>query len=233
VPIRVRLPTPPERATCATCATSLLDPAETLKHSGRAPQATSVRPDERGPGRTEVANRARPPNPSIHAGFRPQVAQVAQVARVAGDSAPANDDGDPLEPVGVLLDDDGDPALPCATCGTGTFHRPPGDRWRCSACEPPTLPADAAAMAGWRCCGLRPENGPPGALQSRQGDDSGSGHARAEAATADALPGGFPVPADDGPPDPATAPIGRCSACRWLAPLRRGVCWACETGGPP
>jgi hypothetical protein len=81
--------------------------------------------------------------------------------------------------VGVLLDDDGDPALPCATCGTGTFHRPPGDRWRCSACEPPTLPADAAAMGGWRCCGLRPENGPPGALQSRQGDDSGSGHARA------------------------------------------------------
>jgi hypothetical protein len=67
-----------------------------------------------------------------------------------------NADGGALEPVGVLLDKAGDPALPCPSCGRCSFHQAPGDRWRCSGCEPPKLPDDGAALAGWVFCCLPP-----------------------------------------------------------------------------
>jgi hypothetical protein len=229
--------------------------------------------------------------------------------------------------VGVILDDAGAPARPCATCGGRRFHQVPGDPWRCSTCEPPT---DAVALAGWAFCSLPPEDGLPGAAEGAQNDDPGSGHAGAS--PTDALPGvlrppwhddrewlrlwriagpplaarepvvrawivaapepplprclaalelariarqhgltvevglqdappgrrgdvqerdsgssrpvmlptiavrpgGFVLELDDGPPDPRTAPIGKCRRCRWIAPLTaRGTCWGCETENRP
>jgi hypothetical protein len=248
--------------------------------------------------------------------------------RAFPESGPAANDADvPLEPVGVVTDEAGDPALPCATCGGRAFHRAPGDHWRCSACEPPP-PGDGSLLAGWSFCALPPDPGQEGPPAPRQDDDLGPGQGRGPLATAEppdappwnddrgwidrwrkagALadrepvvrawiaaappqppprhlaavelrriaaqhgiavelqdgpparrgglqdsdlgsnpppmpptaekrPGGFPAPAPDGPlptpPDPATAPIGRCCGCRWIAPLGpRGRCWACEREG--
>jgi hypothetical protein len=93
----------------------------------------------------------------------------------------ANDHGDLLESVGIVLDEAGDPALPCATCGGHAFHRPPGDWWRCSACESPTLPGDAEAMGRWQFCSLPPgpddpaQDGPPGAVGGTQDADPALG----------------------------------------------------------
>jgi hypothetical protein len=117
----------------------------------------------------------------------------------AAGGTPANGDGDALEPVGVILDEADDPALPCGTCGAGIFHQPPGDRWRCSGCEPPTLPGDAAALAGWAFCSLPPEDPAqdalPGARGNAQNADSESG--QAEPQRAEALPGAPCPPWDD------------------------------------
>jgi hypothetical protein len=73
------------------------------------------------------------------------------------------------------------------------------------------------------------QNGPPGVSIDAQERDSGS--TRAEVPPiAETRPGGPLVPEDDDvPPDPRSAPLGRCRACRWIAPLTgRGLCWACE-----
>jgi hypothetical protein len=140
--------------------------------------------------------------------------------------------------VGVIVDDDGDPALPCATCGGFSLHQAPGDGWHCSACEPPTLPGDAEAMGGWSFCVLPSDpddpaqDGPPGALQSCLGDDPGSGHAGEGASPADTRPGASLASEDNGPPDPRTAPIGKCRRCGWVTPLSgRGMCWRCAVEG--
>jgi hypothetical protein len=94
--------------------------------------------------------------------------------------------------VGLVLDDAGDPAAPCGTCGGRGFHKVPGANWRCSACEPPTLPGDAAALGGWAFCSLPPDapaqDGPPGTDESPQDDDSASAGSGAPS-TADARPG--------------------------------------------
>jgi hypothetical protein len=113
----------------------------------------------------------------------------------------ANDVEAPLESVGIVLDDAGDPALPCATCGGCSFHQPPGDPWRCSICEPPTLPDDAAALAGWEFCSLPPgsgdwvQGGLPGAAEGAQDAASGSGHTGVSPTTA--FPGALRPPWDN------------------------------------
>jgi len=116
---------------------------------------------------------------------------------------PANNDVEaPLEPVGIVLDDDGDPALPCATCGGCGFHQSPGDRWRCSACEPLTLPGDASALTGWSFCSLPADpdgpaqNASPGAVGGAQDADPAPGQSEAPP-TADAPPGAPPAAWDD------------------------------------
>jgi hypothetical protein len=172
-------------------------------------------------------------SPSNHAGLSPCTAEKAETA---GDGVPANDDGDPLEPVGVLLDDDGDPALPCATCGGRGFHQAPGDRWRCSGCEPPTLPSDASALARWSFCALPPEDPEQDAPPAPRGDaperDPAPTRPDDEPPRPDARPGGFPAPEADEPPDPRTAPIGKCRRCGWSTPLSgRGMCWRCAVEG--
>lgn len=54
----------------------------------------------------------------------------------------------------VPLDEDGDPVAGCPRCERGQFHREPDGPWRCSACSPPILPADASMLTGWAFCGV-------------------------------------------------------------------------------
>jgi hypothetical protein len=67
-----------------------------------------------------------------------------------------------LEPVGVVLGEDGSPSTSCATCGESRFHQAPRDHWRCSICEPPELPP-AHRQAGWAFCHL-PGSTPEGEM---------------------------------------------------------------------
>jgi hypothetical protein len=64
----------------------------------------------------------------------------------------AGDDAGPLGPTNVAVEGGGAPAALCTTCSCHAFHRAPGDRCRCSACEPPVLPGQAAALDGWTFC---------------------------------------------------------------------------------
>lgn len=54
----------------------------------------------------------------------------------------------------ALFDPGGDPCAPCRACHGLAFHQPPGGPWTCSACEPPRLPTDGAALVGWTFCTL-------------------------------------------------------------------------------
>ena len=118
-------------------------------------------------------------------------------AEISRHPPPANDDGEPLEPVGIVLDEAGDPAVSCGTCGGHSFHQAPGAPWRCSGCEPPTLPDDAAALAGWAFCSLPPDDpaqdGPPGTAENPQDADS-------------ALARPWTPPTADAPPDAPPTP---------------------------
>jgi hypothetical protein len=175
------------------------EPAETLAETASRPPANPLLAAEGGPASSRLADPLLAEDPSNHAGFSPQVAGIADLA---GGGAPANDDGDTLESVGIVLDEAGDPALPCATCGGRGFHRPPGDRWRCSACESPMLPSDAAALAGWWFCALPPDpdtpaqDAPPGAVGGAQDADPAPGQSEAPSA-AEASPGASPSAWDD------------------------------------
>jgi hypothetical protein len=101
-----------------------------------------------------------------------------------------------------------EPVAPCPACGTGSFHRAPGDRWRCSMCAPPAL---AANLTGWSFCGV------PG------------GQARELPPLP--MPPAAPAPPvylDHLLPDRHTAPLGKCRRCRFTAPLMtEGRCGAC------
>jgi hypothetical protein len=131
-------------------------------------------------GRLKVVGRPEMVPFEILVGLRAHKAEIIELLRAGGLGQAANDDDEAFEPVGVIVDEAGNPALPCATCGGRSFHQAPGAPWRCSGCEPPTLPGDAAALAGWSFCSLPAtpdEDGPPGAAGSAQNDDSESGRA--------------------------------------------------------
>ena len=106
-------------------------------------------------------------------------------------------------PDGFALDDGGAPVVPCTACGCGEFHRAPGAPWRCSACEPPTLPADASLLVGWAFCAV-----PGGSPKAREPLPYPPGWNRPSVVYLDQIL-----------PDIATAPIGKCVACRFAAPL--------------
>jgi hypothetical protein len=103
----------------------------------------------------------------------------------------ANDNGGGLEPVDITLGEDGAPAMPCGTCGRGSFHQAPGQRWRCSSCGPPLLPRDGAALVGWSFYALPPDSHGP-LEASRDCQDRGP-----------ASPGPSPVREPPGEPVPA------------------------------
>ena len=147
-------------------------------------------------GRLKVVGRPEMVPFEILVGLRAHKAEIIELLRAGGLGQAANDDDEAFEPVGVIVDEAGNPALPCATCGGRSFHQAPGAPWRCSGCEPPTLPGDAAALAGWSFCSLPAtpdEDGPPGAAGSAQNDDSESGRAEREPQRAD-VPSGAPRP---------------------------------------
>ena len=95
------------------------------------------------------------------------------------------------------------PAHTCSTCGCGEFYRRPGDCWRCSTCEPPILPADASMLAGWAFCAV-----PGGVPIAREPLPYPPGWGRPSVVYLDQIL-----------PDLETAPIGKCTGCRFTAPL--------------
>lgn len=122
---------------------------------------------------------------------------------------PAND-ADALEPVGVVTDDAGLPAFPCATCGCGSFHQAPGDRWRCAACEPATREGITGgafcAVPGGEPVVRAPLGWPPG---WQNWPEERTTHERRL-------------------PDPNTAPLGTCLCCGFLGPRSETrLCGAC------
>lgn len=124
-------------------------------------------------------------------------------------AAVANDLHDVLEPVGVVIDDEGFPAWTCTTCDSRQFHQAPGDRWRCSSCEPAALPQD---LTGWAFCTLPDPEAEPAPLVPPS------------AAPVQAINNGMTAVL----PEPATAPIGKCRTCGWMGPLDpHGVCAPC------
>jgi hypothetical protein len=102
----------------------------------------------------------------------------------------------------LALDGAGDPAASCA-CGGGEFCRAPGERWRCSTCEPPALPADASSLVGWAFCAVPGEK-----PLVREPLPYPPGWGRTSV-----------IYLDEIPPDLSSAPIGKCSGCRFTAPL--------------
>ena len=177
--------------TSATSATSGQEPAETPGVTGRShlrPVATSAN------AAAQVAagrNHLRPLGSNVAALTAAQVAEVAEVAALGGASLPGDR---------------------CALCGSGSNVRPPGAPWRCTSCEPVTLPP-AHEQAGWAFCAV------PG----------GEAIARAPLS----YPPGWQGWPDEEPrqptlPDLATAPIGKCAGCRFTAPLTaEGLCGRC------
>jgi hypothetical protein len=98
---------------------------------------------------------------------------------------------------------------------------PPGLDQPCHGCVPPPDPDDS------------PRNGLPGPAGDAQGCDSGPTRRFCEPPGSAARPGGFPVPEDESPPDPATAPIGKCRVCGCITPLNaRRTCWPCSPAEP-
>ena len=100
-----------------------------------------------------------------------------------------------------------------ARCGRGRVLPPAGGRWRCTSCEPPALPADASGWSFWPC---RPARRP-------------------RAREPLPYPPGWRGWPDEQPPlpvlpDPASAPLGKCTGCGFIAPLTpEGRCGRCET----
>jgi hypothetical protein len=119
---------------------------------------------------------AKAPTAALVTALRRHKAEITELLRTGG--------------LGQAANDDGDPTMPCSTCGGAAFHRPPEGRWDCSSCSPPMLPADAAGMAGWAVCNLPVEDAPPGA-GSPQNDDSAPARPGAPL-TAEAPPGAPP-----------------------------------------
>ena len=102
------------------------------------------------------------------------------------------------------------PEAACATCGCGSFVRPPGSGRRCAGCEPVRLPP-AHEQAGWAFAAVGPVHPPRAPL----------------------LMPPAPRPAvvylDEFLAWTETGPIGRCRSCRFSGPLsERGMCSACE-----
>jgi hypothetical protein len=97
----------------------------------------------------------RQPNAVTFAnGWAAHLACYELVELPLAEERPANDNGGGLEPLGIILDETGAPAMLCGTCDGHRFHQAPGERWRCSACASPPLPRDGAAMVGWSFCAL-------------------------------------------------------------------------------
>ena len=104
------------------------------------------------------------------------------------------------------------PEEPCAACGGGNFVQPPSEGWRCSTCEPVVLPR-AHELDGWAFCCV-----PGGTAIPREPLPYPPGWGRPTV-----------VYLDEILPDLATAPIGRCRSCRFMAPLsERNRCGRCE-----
>jgi hypothetical protein len=108
---------------------------------------------------------------------------------------------------------------------TNDDSSPPGPDQPCHGCDPPPDPDDP------------PRNRSPGPTGDAQRRDSVPAHPT-EPLGSTVRPGAFPVPKNESslaaPPDPATAPIGRCRVCGWIAPLSaRRMCWPCSPAAPP
>ncbi len=190
----------------------------TLRRLRTPPPATSATPATWGPkpaeplgapGSRPPATPCYPPALSVPRPF-PRDPGSNEVAAPLPPPKPSNDAGFLPEVAEVADTVDLPPDEPCSACRSGRFHRAPGGPWRCTSCYPPALPAD---LTGWIFCGapggrlleLSPLSPPP--VDPR-----------------------LPVHLDERLPDPQTAPLGRCSRCRFIAALTaEGWCGACVT----
>src|SRR4051794_4898317 len=82
------------------------EPAETLAEPASRPPASPLLSAQDDTASSRLADPLLAEDPSNHAGFS---LRVAEIADLAGGGAPANDVEAPLEPVGVVLDEDGYP----------------------------------------------------------------------------------------------------------------------------
>jgi hypothetical protein len=97
---------------------------------------------------------------------------------------------------------------------------PPGPDQPCHGGAPPHEPDDL------------PRNGSSGPPEDALAHDSAP--TRGEPPGPAARSRGFLAPEDEGPPDPATAPIGKCRSCGWMTPLgTRRTCWSCSSAESP
>jgi hypothetical protein len=100
------------------------------------------------------------------------------------------------------------------------------------------LPELREILAGERCryCGECLDRSQPGIIPFADGR---AAHLTCHGAVE--LPWAEQRPANDdakaplaAPPDPATAPIGKCRVCGWTTPLGgRGTCWPCSSAASP
>jgi hypothetical protein len=188
-------------------------------------QFCSLPPDPGDPVQAAPPGAAESPQDADSASARPGAPSPA-------DALP----GDPLP----AWDDDREWLRLWRTAGPALTDRERVARAWIAAAPPQPLPRTLAAVELCRIAARHRisvevafQNGPPARPEDAQERDLVPTRPEEPPHPA-ACPGGFPVPEDDTPPDPATAPVGRCRRCGWITPLTaRRTCWGCETGDRP
>lgn len=144
-----------------------------------------------------------------------ELSELSELSRQPLPYPPGSPDGIPAGPVGITLDEAGWPAATCASCAHHSFYQPPHDRWRCKACEPPALPASASEMPGWQFCTLPADTQLCAPLMPHPPGWAG-------------WPGQVSLDPAAEVPNLAEAPLGKCRACQFTAPLNTArLCGRC------